>query len=76
LELELRRRSLATVQGLLVIYAYYVGRGKDRGAMQYRRMAYDMLGRLQTKLETIFIDLERANKGAKTKTAKAISRAL
>jgi hypothetical protein len=39
-------------------------------------MAYDMLGRLQTKLETIFIDLERANKGAKTKTAEAISRAL
>jgi hypothetical protein len=39
-------------------------------------MAYDMLARLQAKLETMFTDLERVNEGATTKTAKAISRAL
>jgi hypothetical protein len=44
--------------------------------MQYRWMAYDMLARLQAKLETMFTDLERVNEGATTKTAKAISRAL
>jgi hypothetical protein len=76
LELEFGRRSLATVQGLLIIYACYVGQGRDRGAMQYRWMAYDMLARLQPKLETIFTDLERVNGGATTKTAKAIFRAL
>lgn len=70
------RRSLATVQGLLIIYTCYVGQGKDRGAMQYRWMAYDMLARLQVELETTFTDLERSNEGATTKTAKAISRAL
>jgi hypothetical protein len=35
-----------------------------------------MLSRLQAKLETMFTDLERVNKRATTKTAKAISRAL
>jgi hypothetical protein len=39
-------------------------------------MAYDMLARLQAKLETTLTDLERANEGATTKTAKAITRAL
>ena len=67
---------MATVQELLVMYTCYVGRGKDRGAMQYRWMAYDMLARLQAKLETTLTDLERANEGATTKIAKAISRAL
>jgi hypothetical protein len=75
-ELEFGRRSLATIQGLLIIYTCYVGQGKDRGGMQYRWMAYDMLARLQAKLETMFTDLERVNEGATTKTAKAISRAL
>ena len=58
------------------MYTCYVGQGKDRGGMHYRRMAYDMLARLQAKLETIFTDLERIHEGATTKTAKAISRAL
>lgn len=58
------------------MYTCYVGQGKDRGGIQYRWMAYDMLARLREKLETLFMDLEKTNEGATDKDAKAISRAL
>jgi hypothetical protein len=41
------RRSLPTVQGLLIMFAYNVAMGKDRAGLIFRYMAYDMLNRLR-----------------------------
>lgn len=51
LELECGKRSLATVQALLVVYVYYVNHGIDRAGLRYRDMAYAMLAHLQSRFE-------------------------
>lgn len=44
--------------------------------MQYRRMAYDMLARLEAQLETLFENSGRVYEGNTNKSAKAVSRTL
>jgi hypothetical protein len=68
--------SLLTMQLLLIMYTYYVTRGKDRGGLQYRYIAYEMLGRLQFKLEASFYNLKTANSIPNTKYQRALSRTL
>lgn len=43
LDRENGRRSLPTVQGLLIMFAYSTGAGTDRAGMIFRQAAYDML---------------------------------
>ena len=66
LDSEDGRRSLPAVQGLLIMYAYSTGIGKDRGGMMFRYAAYDMLNRLD--LEEGFLEgtnMEHNNKERK-----------
>jgi len=73
---ECGRASLPTVQSLLVMYTCYVAQGKDRGGLQYRYMAYEMLGRLQVKLEASFHDPKMVNSTANVKYQRALSKTL
>jgi len=70
------RRSLTTVQALLVLYTCYTGQGRDRGGLQYRHAAYEMLKRLQVKLEAKFRNPRMADEAGRAKYQKAVSRAL
>lgn len=76
LEIECGRRSLTTVQALLVIYACYVSQGKDRGGILYRHMAYDMLSHLRAKLETSPTNTKMAEGRDTARYGKAMSRTL
>jgi hypothetical protein len=58
------------------MYTCYVAQGKDRGGLQYRYMAYEMLGRLQVKLEASFHDPMMVNSITDTKYQRALSRSL
>jgi hypothetical protein len=58
------------------MYTCYVAQGKDRGGLQYRYMAYEMLGRLQVKLEASFHDPKTGNSTANNKYQRALSRSL
>jgi len=64
------------VQSLLVMYTCYVAQGKDRGGLQYRYMAYEMLGKLQVNLEASFHDPKTTDSTANTKYQRALSRTL
>lgn len=76
LDTDYGRRSLTTVQALLVLYTCYTGQGRDRGGLQYRHAAYEMLKRLQVKLEARFRNPGIADEAGKAKYQKAVSRAL
>jgi hypothetical protein len=54
LDCENGRRSLPTVQGLLIMFAYSTVRGKDRAGTIFRHTAYKMLHQLD--LEEKFRD--------------------
>jgi hypothetical protein len=58
------------------MYAYYAGQGKDRGGMHYRLIAYDMLSRLQAKLEARFTTPGDVHQGNVSRYVKSTSRAL
>ena len=58
------------------MYAYYASQGKDRGGMHYRLIAYDMLSRLQEKLEARLTSPGDVHQGNVSRYVKAISRAL
>lgn len=58
------------------MYACYAGQGKDRGGMHYRLIAYDMLSRLQAKLEARLTTPGDFHQGNVSRYVKAISRAL
>jgi hypothetical protein len=45
-ERENGRRSLPTVQGLLIMFAYSTVMGKDRAGLMFRHTAYKMLHQL------------------------------
>jgi hypothetical protein len=66
------RRSLPTVQGLLIIFTYSTVMGKDRAGMMFRHTAYKMLQQLD--LEENF----RSNTDVRHnyREQKAFSRAL
>lgn len=70
------RRSLPTVQALLILYTCYTGQARDRGGLQYRHAAYEMLKRLQVKLEATFQKPGMADEASRNRYQKAISRAL
>jgi len=76
LDADYGRRSLTTVQALLVLYTCYTGQGRDRGGLQYRHAAYEMLKRLQVKLEARFTNPGIADEAGRSKCQKAVSRAL
>jgi hypothetical protein len=67
---------LTTVQALLVLYTCYTGQGRDRGGLQYRHAAYEMLKRLHVKLEASFRNPGMADEAGRAKYQKAVSRAL
>jgi hypothetical protein len=46
LDCENGRRSLTTVQGLLIMFTYSTVMGKDRGGTMFRHTAYKMLHQL------------------------------
>lgn len=76
LDTDYGRRSLTTVQALLVLYTCYTGQGRDRGGLQYRHAAYEMLKRLQVKLEASFRNPGMADEAGRAKYQTAVSRAL
>ena len=76
LDTDYGRRSLTTVQALLVLYTCYTGQGRDRGGLQYRHAAYEMLKRLHVKLEARFRNPGMADEAGRAKYQKAVSRAL
>ena len=61
------RRSLPTVQGLLIMFVYSTGMGRDRAGMKFRHMAYDMLSWL--RLETSFHKATEASDGHRERVA-------
>ncbi|KAM0716502.1 hypothetical protein Q7P37_007947 [Cladosporium fusiforme] len=76
LDIDYGRRSLSTVQALLILYTCYTGQGRDRGGLQYRHAAYEMLKRLQVKLEAKFQTPGIPDEAGRNRYQKAISRAL
>jgi len=58
------------------MYTCYFYQGKDRGGLQYRYMAYEMLGKLQVNLEASFHDPKTTDSTANTKYQRALSRTL
>jgi hypothetical protein len=66
------RRSPATIQGLLIMFAYTCGMGRDRAGKIFQNTAYEMLNRL--KLETGFREATCVSSGHVEQ--KALSRAL
>jgi hypothetical protein len=76
LDTDYGRRSLPTVQALLIVYTCYTAQGRDRGGVQYRHAAYEMLKRLQAKLEAKFRNPDAADETSRNRYQKAISRAL
>lgn len=70
------RRSLPTVQALLILYTCCTGQGRDRGGLQYRLVAYEMLKRLQVRLEARYSRPGIADEASRHKYQKGISRAL
>jgi hypothetical protein len=76
LDRECGRTSLSTVQSLLIMYTCYAAQGKDRGGLQYRYMAYEMLSRLQVKMEANFHDPKAVNSTTDTKYQSVLSRTL
>lgn len=72
LDVENGRRSLPTVQGLLIMFAYNVAMGKDRAGLVFRYTAYDMLNHL--RLENAFSGVTNTNYDYKER--RAYSRAL
>jgi hypothetical protein len=76
LERECGRRSLPTVQALLIMYTCHVGQGKDRGGLEYRHRAYQMLDWIQPKLESRFNNPVMIDPSNATRYQDAISRML
>lgn len=74
LDREFGRRSLQTVQALLIMYACTAGMGKDRAGAIYRYAAYEMLRRL--KLEAKYRETTIRDEAKRTRYQKALSRAL
>ena len=72
LDRECGRRSLPTVQALLIMFACSTGMGQDRAGTMFRYTAYEMLKRL--KLEMKLRALEAS--GNSHEKSKALSRAL
>lgn len=66
------RRSLPTVQGLLIMFTYSTVMGKDRAGIMFRHTAYRMLDQLD--LEVNFRNVTNAKHNYKER--KAFSRAL
>ena len=58
------------------MYACYAAQGKDRGGLHYRLIAYDMLSRLQAKLEARLATPGDVHQRNVSRYVKAISRAL
>lgn len=78
LEIACGRRSLTTIQALLILYACYVGQGRDRGGLQYRYLACDMFKREQVNLERNFENppVSMGSGKVQNRYKNAISRAL